>query len=456
MTKVIPLMSPGAKFFFVGPTSSNWYTNFLHEYTASDKDGSTRIFSDVEVALNDSAVVASRGDVLLLLPGYTQTLTGAAGIAIDKIGVSVIGIGVGNLRPVITISSTDNAGTITMTAANTKLKNIVIVGNDDALTNALVVTGDNCEIDIETQDTSSAVEMATVVRIEGNNCDLKLKHLGFTGGNAMVSAVRLDGAVNCRIDIDFYGIVTTAVVEMVDVLSSNVRVVGNFYVSGVTDLSRNVVDTITGSLWSVEGFDAAAGAPFSGGSGNAVAVGDLSQIASDTAAILVDTGTTLPATLGTPIAADISAEFLSLPRCVEKTDGAVLTGNDDLFVITGGPIKVLSLIGIVTTIIGGASNGDLQLVTTDPAATVDFNAAPVAIDSDASGTSYMNLNTTGIFTPVTAGFVLSANSFATNETEYLCPIGTIHFRGSAAQTGVISWYLRYIPLSPLSRVVAAA
>lgn len=152
----------------------------------------------------------------------------------------------------------------------------------------------------------------------------------------------------------------------------------------------------------------------------------------------------------------LQVDNLALPRCVEKSDGAVLTGNDDLFTISGGPIKILSLVGIVTTIIGGASNGDVQLVTTSPAATVDLNAAPVAIDSDAAGTSYTMINTTGVFTPTTAGFVLFANSFATNETEYLAPEGTIHFRSSAAQTGVIKWYLRYIPLSPNSRVVAAA
>ena len=63
---------------------------------------------------------------------------------------------------------------------------------------------------------------------------------------------------------------------------------------------------------------------------------------------------------------------------------------------------------------------------------------------------------TGVFTPTTPGFVLFANALAAIETEYLCPTGTIHFRSSAAQTGVIAWYLRYIPLSPLSRVVAAA
>jgi hypothetical protein len=146
----------------------------------------------------------------------------------------------------------------------------------------------------------------------------------------------------------------------------------------------------------------------------------------------------------------------ALERCVAKTDGAVLSGTDDLFTITGGPIQVMSVVGIVTTLIVGAANGKLTLVTTTPAATVDMSAGAVAIDDDAAGTSYRHINTTAVLTPVTAGFVMMGNAFATQDTQFLVPIGTIGFNCSAARVGVIAWYLRYKPLSPLSVVVAAA
>lgn len=148
---------------------------------------------------------------------------------------------------------------------------------------------------------------------------------------------------------------------------------------------------------------------------------------------------------------------LSSPLCCEKSDGAVLSGNDDLFVITGGPIKLIEITGIVTTAIGaGTTNGKLLITTVDPAASVDLNAAAVDIDADAVGTSYQTINTTGIFTPVTAGVVKEANAFATQPTQFLLPIGTIKFNSSAARTGNIKWYVRYVPLSPNSRVAAAA
>jgi hypothetical protein len=143
-------------------------------------------------------------------------------------------------------------------------------------------------------------------------------------------------------------------------------------------------------------------------------------------------------------------------QCVEKSDGAALANTiDNLFTITGGPIFVTHLFGIVTTVIVGTANGKLQIVTTTPSATVDISAAAVAIDNDAAGTSYYSVGATGVFTPVTAGYV-KLDPVTVEPTQFFCPIGTIGFHSSAACTGVIKWYLRYKPMSPSSRVVAAA
>ncbi|MGH9932601.1 MAG: hypothetical protein ACREA9_25640 [Pyrinomonadaceae bacterium] len=156
------------------------------------------------------------------------------------------------------------------------------------------------------------------------------------------------------------------------------------------------------------------------------------------------------------VLAYIQDAVLAGPRCCEKSDGALLSGDDNLFDITGGPIKLIEVTGIVTTLIVGATNGKLTYTTVAPAATVDMSAGAVALDDDAVGTSYQHINTTGILTPVTAGVVKEANAFATLPTTWLLPIGTMKLNSSAARAGVIKWYLRYVPLSPLSRVAAAA
>ena len=78
----------------------------------------------------------------------------------------------------------------------------------------------------------------------------------------------------------------------------------------------------------------------------------------------------------------------------------------------------------------------------------------VAIDNDAAGTSYRFVGATGILTPVTAGAVI-IDPVTTADCEFLVPIGNINFLGSAAQTGVIKWYMTYKPLSPNSVVIAS-
>lgn len=142
----------------------------------------------------------------------------------------------------------------------------------------------------------------------------------------------------------------------------------------------------------------------------------------------------------------------AIERCVEKSDGSVPNGDDPIFTITGAPILIKKLIGIVTTVIGdNACNCNLEVDVTEPAATVALSTT-VAVTSDAAGTSYhLTAASPGVFTPTTAGM---KDQIPVNDI--LCPIGGIVAKFSAANTGVIKWYLVYKPLSPNSVVVAAA
>jgi hypothetical protein len=144
---------------------------------------------------------------------------------------------------------------------------------------------------------------------------------------------------------------------------------------------------------------------------------------------------------------------LTAARCLEKSDGGVLNGADDIFVIAGGPI-LAQVYGIVTTVIGGAANGTLEITTTDPAGTTALSTT-VAIDSDAVGTSYRFVGATGVLTPATAGASI-IDPVTVGDCWFLMPIGTVKFLGSAARTGNIKWYLRYIPLSSNCDVTVAA
>ena len=243
-----------------------------------DPDGINRYAATLDACIGYTT--ASRGDNIFIAPGHTESLTAAAAIAMDVAGVKVFGLGTGNNRPVFTFASTDNSATWTISGDNCALKNVVLVCNDDGLTNALVVTGNNCDIDIEFQDTSAAIEAATAVRLDtADNCKLKIKYNGFIAGNATVRAIAVDDCDNVRIDVDFYGVVTTAVVNFVDALSTNVHVTGRMYTSGTTNFSKTVVDTIGSSIWTADFLDATANVGVSGGNVAALASDDVAGVA---------------------------------------------------------------------------------------------------------------------------------------------------------------------------------
>lgn len=140
-------------------------------------------------------------------------------------------------------------------------------------------------------------------------------------------------------------------------------------------------------------------------------------------------------------------------QTLEKTDGTVPNGDDNLFTISGAPILVTHFYGLVSTVIGAnVATCTIQHACTDPAADIALSTA-VAITSDAVGTSYyISSAALGVFTPITAGSVIQA----TQMLPWLLTPGNLQATFSAANTGAIRWFIVYKMLSQFSKVIAAA
>lgn len=65
---------------------------------------------------------AGKGDVIILMPGHTETIATSSAVTADIAGVRIIGIGEGSLKPTFTFSAT--ASRINVTAANCVFQNI--------------------------------------------------------------------------------------------------------------------------------------------------------------------------------------------------------------------------------------------------------------------------------------------------------------------------------------------
>lgn len=70
-----------------------------------------------------ASCVASRGDTIFIAPYHTETITGAGGITLDKIGVNILGLGRSDSRPAFLMDGA--ACSMLVTAADMGLENCV-------------------------------------------------------------------------------------------------------------------------------------------------------------------------------------------------------------------------------------------------------------------------------------------------------------------------------------------
>jgi len=67
-----------------------------------------------------------QGDVILIAPGHTETLTAATSCVVDKSDLTIVGLGTGLNRPTFSLGTLTTAK-ISVTAANVTIKNIRVV-----------------------------------------------------------------------------------------------------------------------------------------------------------------------------------------------------------------------------------------------------------------------------------------------------------------------------------------
>lgn len=428
----------------------------LTEFGISGSDGNNGRTPEQPFATINYAITqckARRGDVIFVMEGHAETISAAAGIALNIAGVSVVGMGIGAERPTITFSAT--ASTWTISAASCLVSNIVVTPSIDSVVTAFVVSAADVVLDIESQDASSSIEFVGVVTTTAaaDRFTCKLKHRGFTSGDAGVRTIVLVGCDGGDIDVDFYGIASTAVVGFVTTASTNINIKGIFN-NGSTALTKNVVDTITGSKWEVTGYDVVGGYEFRGGSGTAVypvfinSVDNAANIlgannadnAFDSSAVVANsTGSMLER-----IAALQSTAAGSLAETAVKKATATLpaSGNQTIFTVTGGPIEILDILGEVTTVIQTqACNLKITSVDTASSTATDI-CANLNITAAAVGTFF---NITGT---LANALVATAGGTAISQAgRVVIPAGVLRITTSATNTGSVAWYIRYRPLS---------
>lgn len=427
----------------------------------------------VDQAIN--LCVANRGDIILIAPNHAETIDAATDLVLDVDGVYIIGLGEGTDRPTFTFS-TDTAANIPVSGDNVYIQNILCLANIDSIVAGFTISGSDCTLkNIEWRDTTD-IEAITAILTTAAADRLTIDgfiHSGFVTGDASDTVIALVGVDKALItNSRFIGNYATAIIEFVTTACNDIVIENCYFLeTGTTDFSKNVVDTVTGSIWSVKGFDIAAGSSFSGGSGAAVAGDDISSVSTAVTAVQADIGDPSSRTnlqniedmLGNADTATASiynavtgigvVANSHLGVKVTRAAADIFDGTQTaLFTIATGKVLVTSISVEVTTAAIDAGASNTSLVTNPTVGTDAAMCAVLDINADEAGTIYSITGEPA--TALTGGSGGGANSMV---SPFIVAEGTIDLLSAAdVGTGGALGYceLWYIPLDAGATVVS--
>lgn len=180
-----------------------FYVDSSNSAASSSNDGLTRAkpFSTLAQAL--AKCTDSRGDVVILLPGHSETLASTtAGVTISQSGVSILGVGNARNRPLLTCAGADIVGAL-LSGSNNVIKNVRMVGSASQTTASSVilsVTGtdntiEDCVFEHGGAGPLQACRMTAATRTTWRGCTW----LGTAAGPDVAIAV-MSTSRNCRFE----------------------------------------------------------------------------------------------------------------------------------------------------------------------------------------------------------------------------------------------------------------
>ena len=235
-----------------------------------------RPFATIDYAIGQC--VASRGDIIMVKPGHSETISTAGGITMDVAGVAIIGMGLGSLRP--TIDFTDTASTFLMSAANCLIHNLLFTGGIDAVVSPIVVSAADCTInqcelrDVTGQMTDGILTTAAADRLKilnhvhdgataaGTNAGIAL----VGGSDIEITIDKMDGnfavgGIDVRTtattdlfvhDVKSFRTRNSADIFLVDTITASTGQIGPNINLQLQDNAANITESVTGATFVVQ------------------------------------------------------------------------------------------------------------------------------------------------------------------------------------------------------------
>ena len=183
----------------IPPTTGNIF--FVDSSAASGGNGLSPEGAKTTIDAAINLCTANNGDIILVMEGHAETIAAADGVAQDVAGISIIGLGQGADRPLISFSATDSSWTIS--AASSLVKNIRVKSTVNELVLFFSVTAANATLDgVDVVDGGSAKEALQFCLTDANADDLTIKNCYHVQANAAATTQRwiyLVGTTGARI-----------------------------------------------------------------------------------------------------------------------------------------------------------------------------------------------------------------------------------------------------------------
>ncbi len=234
---------------FVVAKSAAACADILRSMYIPDPDGLVRYYSTLAAAV--AVCTASRGDVILVAPGHTETISSSTALTMSVADVTVVGLGNGSQRPTFTLDTAATAR-INITAANVVFKNCIFVANfADIATCFLNNAGPEFQvINCEFRDTDSTHNflalVTTTVSVNADGLVFNNNRMQIKGTTAATTPIKILGTID-RVMIN-QNFVTKAVLNNTScLLAHGALVVTNLEMDNNKIFSANT-DSATGGF----------------------------------------------------------------------------------------------------------------------------------------------------------------------------------------------------------------
>ena len=214
-------------------------------YGNSYPDGTPVIFTTIKLAL--AACLASRGDVIFVAPGHTENITSATDLNLNVAGVTVIGLGIGNLRPTLTLTTAASA-VITLSAANSSFVNMIVDGTGvAAVTTIFSVTGAGCKIQrcqIQHASATNQAGIAITTSAAANSLIIDSNYIFGTADAGTTNALQIVGGNDIQITNNYiFGNYTTSLGPINNATTAALRLLisGNVLANNTASSTKVIV-----------------------------------------------------------------------------------------------------------------------------------------------------------------------------------------------------------------------